>query len=100
MHCTSVAFNYTLIASLGECNLKTCVQILAKPLLLETALIAYDSLLTFSEEVIYIWKKKWKLGTVLYLLARYAMLLYMIQSIIMAFFNFTSLQVCFFHGFY
>ena len=41
-------------------------------MLRETALQAYDSLLTLlAAEVPYIWKRKWKLGTVLYLLARY-----------------------------
>ena len=68
-------------------------------MLRETVLLAYDSLLTLLEaEVPYIWKRKWKLGTVLYLLTRYPMLLYMLVYIISSL-NSISLQVCFFHDF-
>ena len=63
---------------------------------LKTALLAYDSLLTLVEEVPYIWKQKWKLGTALYLLARYANILYILTERIVFFVNFTSLQVCFY----
>ena len=63
-------------------------------MLLRTALLAYDSLLTLVDEVLYIWKKKWKLGTALYLLARYPNLLYFLTEKIV---NFTSFQVCFLH---
>ena len=66
-------------------------------MLLETALLAYDSLLTLFEEVSYMWKKKWKLGTALYVLARYAMLLYIVIQTIFLLIGFASLQVCFFH---
>ena len=82
------------MASLGRRN--ACMRILAK-VPLETALLAYISLLTLSEEVSCIWKKKWKLGTALYLLARYGALLYIVTEKIILFFNFQSLQVCFFH---
>ena len=64
-------------------------------MLRETVVLAYDSLLTLLEaEVPYIWQRKWKLGTVLYLLARYPMLLSFLISIIFSL-NYTSLQVCF-----
>ena len=68
-------------------------------MLCETVLLAYDSLLTLLEaEVPYIWKRKWRLGTVLYLLARYPTLLYMLISIV-SLLSSVSLQVCFFHDF-
>ena len=57
-------------------------------------LLTYDSLLTLSEEVPYIWKHKWKLGTALYLLVRHTMTLYSLMQIILNLTNFTSLQVC------
>ena len=68
--------------------------------MLGTALLAYDSLLTLSEEVLYIWENKWKLGTLLYLLARYANILFLLIEIVLSFVNFTSPQVCFLHHFY
>ena len=69
-------------------------------MLRETALLAYDSLLTLLEaEVTYIWKRKWKLGTVLYLLARYPALLYILISIIFSSSS-ISFQVCFFQHFH
>ena len=37
----------------------------------QTALLVYDTLLTFSLEVKYIWHEKLKLGSVLYIFARY-----------------------------
>ncbi|KAF8585197.1 hypothetical protein K439DRAFT_1266884, partial [Ramaria rubella] len=39
------------------------------------AILAYDTLLTFPSEVRFIWHKKFRLGTILYLLARYPVLL-------------------------
>ena len=66
----------------------------------ETALLAYDSLLTLLEEVQYIWKTKWKLGTALYLLARYPTLLFILIEIILLFVNSTSLQVYLCHYVY
>ena len=69
-------------------------------MLREKVVLAYDSLLTLLEaEVPYIWKRKWKLGTVLYLLARYPPLLYFLTYIIIFSSNSISLQVCFFHDF-
>ena len=34
-------------------------------------LLSYDSLLTFGDEVAIIWKGRWRLGQVLYIMARY-----------------------------
>ena len=62
-------------------------------LLLGTAILAYDTLLTLSEEVPHIWKKKWKLGTVLYFLARYGVILFNLLEIITGYFLNLSLQV-------
>ena len=41
----------------------------------QTALFIYDTLLTFSLKVKYIWRKKLKLGSVLYIFARYPVVL-------------------------
>ena len=68
-------------------------------LLLGTVLLAYDSLLTLFEEVSYIWEKKWKLGTALYLLTRYALLVFTLIETILSL-NVTSLQVCCFYDFH
>ncbi|KIJ37644.1 hypothetical protein M422DRAFT_259734 [Sphaerobolus stellatus SS14] len=38
------------------------------------ALIVYDILLTFDDEVTLIWRKKFGLGSILYLLARYCLI--------------------------
>jgi Family of unknown function (DUF6533) len=59
-------------------------------------LLAYDSLLTLPHEVRYIWTQKFKLGTALYLLARYPTLLYLSLQIMGSFLQFTSLLVRFF----
>ena len=89
---------YSYISGFGEH--KVYVQVLANSLLLlEIVLLAYDSLLTLFEEVPYIWQKKWKLGTVLYLLARYAALQFITIEMIFSL-NSISLRVCFVHYFY
>jgi Family of unknown function (DUF6533) len=43
--------------------------------LTQAALLTYDTLLTLPSEITYIWHRRVRLGTVLYLLARYPMLL-------------------------
>ena len=58
-----------------------------------TVLIAYDTILTLSNEITYIWQKKVKLGTVLYCLARYPILVVTLLNVIQPLFN-VSLQVC------
>ncbi|KAF8575124.1 hypothetical protein K439DRAFT_1278105, partial [Ramaria rubella] len=45
------------------------------------ALLAYDTLLTFPTEIRFIWHKKFRLGTMLYLLARYSALLEFLLSV-------------------
>ena len=92
-----MTINYIYIACLGECKgaCALCKSQLTA-LLLGTALLAYDSLLTLSEEVQYIWKNKWKLGTVLYILARYATILFILTAIINFFSKFLSLPVLLF----
>jgi Family of unknown function (DUF6533) len=85
---------YTLIAGFGE--LRACVCNPPNSVLIETALLAYDSLLSMPLEIEYIWKTKFKLGTALYLPARYAILLYLSVQIILESLNFTSIHVCFF----
>jgi Family of unknown function (DUF6533) len=91
---TSIAVNYTLIAALGELRIRAYDP--ANSLAVEIALLVYDSLLTIAPEIGYIWKTKFKLGTALYLLARYPLLLYHSLQIILALSNISSLQVCFF----
>jgi Family of unknown function (DUF6533) len=50
-----------------------------------------------STEIRYIWKNKVKLGTALYLLARYTALLHFLVLVILVnSSNFISLEVCFF----
>jgi Family of unknown function (DUF6533) len=69
---------------------------LADGLSLGTVLLAYDTLLTLSIELEYIWMKKFKLGTLLYLLARYAIILHLVLWAVILFLDVPSLQVCFF----
>ena len=90
--------NYVFISAFGEG--KTCVRDPANRLLLQTALLVYDSILTLSQEVHYIWKKKFKIGTALYMLARYAMLVYIFLQVLGSFVNIPSLQVRFSDHFY
>jgi Family of unknown function (DUF6533) len=61
---------------------------------LAPALFTYDTLLTLSHEVDYIWFKKLKLGTALYILARCSTLLVLSLEVLEQFLS-TSLQVCF-----
>ncbi|KAF8478325.1 hypothetical protein JB92DRAFT_1840931 [Gautieria morchelliformis] len=57
----NLAFNYVDIATL--------------------ALLAYDTLLTLPSEITYIWRRRVRLGSVLYLIARYPALLAFIFSV-------------------
>jgi Family of unknown function (DUF6533) len=72
-----------------------CACILADRLSLGTVLLAYDTLLTLSIELEYIWVKKFKLGTLLYLLARYATIPYLVLSAVVPFLDVSSFRVCF-----
>ncbi|KAF8576827.1 hypothetical protein K439DRAFT_1622552 [Ramaria rubella] len=65
----SVTFNYVTIAS-----------------------FTYDILLTFPSEVRFIWHKKFRLGTILYLLTRYPTLLEFLLNVYGDFAAFSSLQ--------
>ncbi|KAF8579111.1 hypothetical protein K439DRAFT_1620798 [Ramaria rubella] len=55
-------------------------------------LLAYDTLLTFPSEVRFIWQNKCRLGTILYLLARYPGLLEFLLNVYLDFATFPSLQ--------
>jgi Family of unknown function (DUF6533) len=68
---------------------------LADGLSLGTVLLAYDTLLTLSIELEYIWGKKFKLGTLLYLLARYTTILYLVLLPVVIVLDVPSLRVCF-----
>jgi Family of unknown function (DUF6533) len=68
---------------------------LADGILLGTVLLTYDTLLTLSIELEYIWGKKFKLGTLLYLLARYGIILYLVLLVVIHLIG-TSFRVCLF----
>jgi Family of unknown function (DUF6533) len=48
---------------------------------MQAALVAYDTLLTLPSKITHIWGRRVRLGTVLYLLARYPVLLYSIIAV-------------------
>ncbi|KAF8579103.1 hypothetical protein K439DRAFT_1620794 [Ramaria rubella] len=56
------------------------------------AAFAYDTLLTYPTEVRFIWHKKFRLGTMLYLFARYSALLQFLLNVYLYFATFPSLQ--------
>jgi Family of unknown function (DUF6533) len=86
-----VSFNYIAIATLGEPM--ACFRNNANRLPLEPALFAYDTVLTLPSEVKYIWVKKFKLGTALYMLARCSTMVGLSIEVIDQFFN-ISQEVC------
>ena len=57
---------------------------------IQTALLVYDTLLTLSLEVKYIWRKKLKLGSILYVFARYPIVFYLLAP----FPQFQTIKVC------
>lgn len=57
------------------------------------ALLTYDTLLTLPDEVEYVWCKKFKLGTILYLFARYPMIFISLATPLVQYID-GSLQVC------
>ncbi|KAF8574557.1 hypothetical protein K439DRAFT_1624236 [Ramaria rubella] len=63
-----VAVTYVIVAAFGKLH-STYAHLWT--LTTTQALIAYDTFLTFPSEVRFIWHKKFRLGTILYLLARY-----------------------------
>ena len=62
-------------------------------------LILFDTLLSLPSEIRYIWCKKPRLGSILYILARYSTLTVLIIYMYIIFFV-TSLQVCANRGFH
>ena len=56
----------------------------------QTALFLYDTLLTFSLEVKHIWRKKLKLGSILYVFARYPTVLVLLTLLP----QFQTIKVC------
>ena len=57
------------------------------------ALLAFDTLLTLSSEIKHIWGKQFRIGTILYLLARYPLLAIYLIDIYTSLFV-TSIPVC------
>jgi Family of unknown function (DUF6533) len=90
--------NYVAIAALSK--LLACVHNPANRVPLGIVLLAYDTLLTLFREAEYIWLRKFKLGTVLYMLTRYPAL-FSVLLVIPRLLSHTSPQVCFveLHGF-
>ena len=84
-----MAFNYVVVAALGE-PVASSMQGLVVISPFQTALLVYDTLLTFSLEVKYIWRKKLKLGSILYVFARYPAVFYLLAI----FPQFQTLKVC------
>jgi Family of unknown function (DUF6533) len=84
--------NHISIAFAGEP--KASVRNLTDRKPREQVILTYDSLLTLSYEVEYIWHKTFKLGTALYFLTRYVMLLYLWIEAIGQSIVIPSLQVC------
>ena len=82
------------MAALGELPWTACTAPLTDNRI-ETALFAYDTFLTLSQEIEFIWHKPLKLGTVLYLMARYSILLDFSLEMLLIFLN-TSFKVGYF----
>jgi Family of unknown function (DUF6533) len=89
---TSTAENHVAIAAFGEYRAHGPNP--ANSLRFDTALLVYDSLLSLSQEIHYIWNSKLRLGTVLYVLARYTVLLFLLIEFIANSLDFPLLQVC------
>ena len=72
-----MAFNYVWTAALGEpMGSSMWGLVVVSPI--QTALLVYDTLFTFSLEVKHIWRKKLKLGSILYIFARYPTVFYLL----------------------
>ncbi|KAF8524044.1 hypothetical protein JB92DRAFT_2882643 [Gautieria morchelliformis] len=57
------------------------IQALSDLYLVNTALLIYDTLLTLPSEIKHIWCKTVKIGTILYLFARYLLMAYFVLAI-------------------
>jgi Family of unknown function (DUF6533) len=79
----SLADRYVLVASFS----KHISIIRSIQLIINTVLVVYDTIITLSYEVEYIWRRKFKLGTALYLVSRYLTLLYFLLVILNNFIN-------------
>ena len=72
-----MAFSYVSIVALGEpMGSSMWGLVVVSPI--QTALLVYDTLFTFSLEVKHIWGKKLKLGSILYVFARYPTVFYLL----------------------
>ena len=80
------------VASFGE----SVTRVYNPPnnLWLDVVLLVYDTIVTFPTEMEYVWKKTWKLGTALYVLARYSGLFSIVLYVLLDILN-VSLQVSF-----
>ena len=83
-----MASNYVNVAALGEPWEVLWGLVVVS--LFQTALFLYDTLLTFSLEVKYIWRKKLKLGSILYVFARYPTVFILLASLP----QFQTIKVC------
>ena len=70
----SLAQSYVDTAAIGKSR-SNAICNLVVILLFQIALVVYDTLLTLHYEIKYIWMKKFRLGSVLYLLARYSVII-------------------------
>ena len=90
----SMAFNYVAVAATGK---YICPRMICYPHVL-LALIMFDTFLSLPSEIKYIWCQKLRLGSILYIVARYPTLaILLIVSYINLFV--ISLQVCENEGF-
>ena len=90
----SMVFDYVLVAATGK---YTCTWMPCYPHVL-LALFMFDTFLSLSSEIKYIWCQKPKLGSILYTLARYSTLAILIMQLYINLFV-ISLQVCENEGF-
>ena len=84
-----MVINYVLVAATGK---YTCARMICYPHVL-LALIMFDTLLSLPSEIKYIWSQKPRLGSILYILARYSTVAVLLIEIYTNLFI-TSLQVC------
>lgn len=87
---SSLGVNFAFTASIGE--LIDYGHEYSNGSVFHIALLTYDTILTLSDEIDCIWKKRFTLGSGLYLLARYPMLLFLFMEALLQFLN-DSLQV-------
>ena len=93
----SVSFDYVLFAAFGK---HTRVYFFPTQFLCHVipALLVFDSFLTLPSEIKHIWHRKPKLGSILYILARYPTPMFFLGDIYIIF-STVSPQVCEFYHF-